>query len=113
MKTVTIALLAMAVSATPAFAAMPMAKISEATARSTALSLVKGGVVKSSELEKEHGTMIYSFDITEPNKPGVEEVQISAYTGKLINRHHESAAKEITEAKIEASEAMVAKKQPQ
>ncbi len=104
MKTTLKTLLATMFIITPVFAAMPAAKISEATARTTALALVKDGVVKSSELEKEHGTMIYSFDITQPNTPGVEEVQISAYTGKLVNRHHESTKKETAEATKEAAE---------
>ena len=38
-------------------------KVTEAQARSTALAKVVNGTVKSSELEKEHGNLIWSFDI--------------------------------------------------
>lgn len=102
MRTLFHAALIITVSAMPAMAAMPEVKISEATARVTALKLVKDGIVKSSELEKEHGTMVYSFDITQPNKSGVEEVLISAYTGKLIERHHEGKAAMAAEAAADA-----------
>ena len=42
------------------------AKISEETARATALKEVPNGKVKSSELERENGKLIYSYDITVP-----------------------------------------------
>ena len=80
----------------------PKAKITKSAARATALALVPGGVVKSSELETENHRLIYSFDIAQPNKSGIEEVQISAVTGKLVNRHHESPAKEASEAVADA-----------
>ncbi len=86
-----------AIAAT-AMAKAPKTKVTEPAARATALALVPGGIVKSSELETENHRLIYSFDIAQPNKPGIEEVQISALTGKLVNRHHESPAKEAKEA---------------
>ena len=49
------------------------AKITEETARATALKEVPNGTVKSSELEREHGKLIYSFDITAPGKTGIDE----------------------------------------
>lgn len=107
-KIIFVALVA-TVAAMPALATAPKAKVPEAKARVTALALVKDGTVKSSELEREHGKLIYSFDITQPNTPGVEEVQISAITGKLVARHHESTTKEATEAKAEAVEAKAPK----
>jgi uncharacterized membrane protein YkoI len=48
------------------------AKISLETARATALSKVPNGTVKASELEREHGKLIYSFDISVPGKTGIE-----------------------------------------
>ena len=41
-------------------------KVTEAQARSTALARVVNGTVKSSELEKENGKLIWSFDIATP-----------------------------------------------
>lgn len=70
------------------------AKISLDTARSTALARVQHGVVRSEELEKDHGKLIYSFDIAVPGKSGVEEVNVDAMTGKVVAKHHESAKDE-------------------
>src|SRR5262249_25057059 len=76
------------------------AKVSEQAARATALSEVPNGKVESHELEKENGKLIYSFDIKAPGKSGVQEVNVDAMTGKVLNTHHETAAaekKEVTQ----------------
>ena len=87
------------------------AKISKDSAQTVALAQVAAGsTVKSSELEKEHGKLIYSFDITVPGQAGVEELNISAIDGSVIAHEHESAAKEASEAKAEKAEAKAAKK---
>ena len=78
------------------------AKISEETARATALQQVPNGTVKSSELEREHGKLVYSFDITVPGKTGVEEVNVSAIDGSVIAKQHESPKTEKKEATQEA-----------
>jgi uncharacterized membrane protein YkoI len=109
-RTLTIALAAGAL-ATAGFAANPasaprrdippvlakQAKIGLDAARATALAKVPDGTVRSEELEREHGKLIYSFDIAVPGKPGVEEVNVSAMNGKVINKHHESARDEARE----------------
>jgi len=77
------------------------AKISLDAARATALARVPGGEVRSEELEKEHGKLIYSFDIAAPGKSGVTEVNVSALTGKVLAVHHESAQSEKQEEKKE------------
>jgi Peptidase propeptide and YPEB domain len=91
------------------FAKAPAPKITEAAARKTAMTLVKGGVVKSSELETEHSQLIYSFDIATPGKSGIDEVNISAMTGKLVAKTHEGPAKEAAEAAADAKAAKMAK----
>jgi uncharacterized membrane protein YkoI len=78
------------------------AKISEETARATALKEVPNGTVKSSELEREKGKLIYSYDITVPGKSGVEEVNVNALTGAVVAKTHESPATEKKEAAQEA-----------
>jgi uncharacterized membrane protein YkoI len=78
------------------------AKISEETARATALKEVPNGSVKSSELEREKGKLIYSYDITVPGKTGVEEVNVNAMTGAVVAKAHESAKTEKKEAAQEA-----------
>jgi uncharacterized membrane protein YkoI len=74
------------------------AKISLETARTTALVKVPHGVVRSEELEREHGKLIYSFDIAVPGKSGIQEVNVNAIDGKVVGVHHESAKDEKKEA---------------
>jgi len=80
------------------------AKISEETARATALKQVPNGTVKSNELEREHGKLIYSYDITVPGKSGIEEVNVNAIDGSVVAKSHENAAAEKKEAAKEAKE---------
>lgn len=80
------------------------AKISEADARATALQQVPNGTVKSEELEREKGKLIYSYDISVPGKSGVEEVNINAIDGSFVGKMHESAKTEKKEAKQEAKD---------
>jgi uncharacterized membrane protein YkoI len=80
------------------------AKISLETARATALKEVPNGTVKSSELEREHGKLIYSFDINVPGKTGIEEIAVNAIDGSVVSRAHESAKTEKKEAAQEAKE---------
>lgn len=74
------------------------ATISEATARETALKEVPNGAVKSSELERENGKLIYSYDITVPGKTGVEEVNVNAMDGTVVAKKHETPKTEKAEA---------------
>ena len=74
------------------------AKIKETEARATALGQVKNGTVKSEELEREHGHLIYSSDIEVPGKSGIDEVNVDAMTGKVIARTHEGPKAERKEA---------------
>ena len=80
------------------------AKISEETARATALREVPNGTVKASELEREHGKLIYSFDISVPGKSGIEEIAVNAIDGSVVTHEHETPAMEKKEAAMEAKE---------
>jgi len=80
------------------------AKISEATARATALKEVPSGTVKSSELERENGKLIYSYDITVPGKTGIDEVNVNAMDGSVVAKQHENPKAEKKEAAQEAKE---------
>jgi uncharacterized membrane protein YkoI len=80
------------------------AKISEETARATALKQVPNGTVKSSELEREHGKLIYSYDITVPGKSGIDEVNVNAIDGSVVAKQHETPKAEKAEATKEAKE---------
>lgn len=75
------------------------AKISLDSARTIALHRVRHGQVAAEELEREHGRLIYSFDVKVPGKSGIQEVNVNAITGAVVGVHHESAATEAREAR--------------
>ena len=77
------------------------AKISMAKAKEIALKQAPGKI-KSAELEREHGKLIYSFDID--TSKGITEVNVDAINGKVVGTQHESAAKEAVEKKQESKE---------
>ena len=77
------------------------AKVTEAQAQATALTKVPNGTVRSSELEREHGQLIWSFDITQPSVKGVTEVHVDAKSGKILLVKQETAKQEDREAKAE------------
>jgi uncharacterized membrane protein YkoI len=72
-------------------ALLSQTKISEDSARTVALARVPGGAVKALELEREHGLLIWSFDLTVAGKPGIEEVEVDALTGKIVRVQHEES----------------------
>lgn len=77
------------------------AKVSLVTARAAALKEVPNGRVSKSELERENGKLIYSFDIKVPGKSGWEEVQVDAVSGAIVSKEHETPKMEAKEAKQE------------
>ena len=79
------------------------AKVTMAHAREIAMKKVPGGKIDSAELEREHGKLIYSFDI-KTARPGVTEVQVNAIDGSIVSVKHETPAKEAAEHKQEAKE---------
>ena len=89
---------AMLVMGTMAFVHFPelqadeaQAKVGAEQARATALQAVPG-TVKDSELESEHGRLVYSFEITRPGQRGITEVNVSAMDGSIVNVHREHAS---------------------
>lgn len=70
------------------------AKVSKAEAQATALAQVPNGTVKESELEKEHGKLIWSFDIATPGSKDITEVNVDAINGKVVSVEKESPEKE-------------------
>src|SRR5262249_36383813 len=98
------AVLASDTSKTPTQAELQKeAKISMEKARSLALKKVPGGKIESSQLEREHGNLSYSFDI-KTAKPGVTEVNVDAVNGKIISSKQETPARETAEKKQETKE---------
>jgi uncharacterized membrane protein YkoI len=71
------------------------AKITMKKAKSIALARAPGKI-EDAELEKEHGKLVYSFDIR--NKRGtITEVQVNAKNGKIVSVAEENAAAEAKE----------------
>jgi len=71
------------------------AKLTMKQAEAMALKTAPGKI-KSKELEKEKGKLIYSFDI-ETTNDGIHEVNIDAKTGKLVENSKESPTAEAQE----------------
>jgi hypothetical protein len=99
------------VAMTPAFAAESTqaqlraeAKVTETKATATALARVPQGNVKSVELEREKGMLVWSFDIAQARAKGVTEIQVDAITGKIVSLKKETAAQETKEATAETKE---------
>lgn len=78
------------------------AKITMEQAQETALKRAPG-TVESSELEREHKRLVYSFDIRN-SKGTITEVQVSAITGKVIRVEHENKKQEAAEKRKESRE---------
>ena len=75
------------------------AKITKEQAQEVALKRAPG-TVESGELEREHGKLVYSFDIRNA-KGTIDEVQVSALTGKVVRVEHENAKQEADEKRKE------------
>ena len=77
------------------------AKITKAEAEKTALAKVPNGKIKSGELEKEHGRLVWSFDISTPRTRNITEVQVDAKTGKIVVVEVETPKDQAKEAKAD------------
>lgn len=75
------------------------AKITKEQAQGIALKRA-AGTVESGELEREHGKLVYSFDIRNA-KGTIDEVQVSAITGKIVRVEHETKAQEEAEKRAD------------
>jgi uncharacterized membrane protein YkoI len=75
------------------------AKITRAQAEQTALAQVPGGKIAEGELEKEHGKLVWSFDIATPGNQDITEMQVDALTGRIVSRETETPEQQAKEAK--------------
>jgi hypothetical protein len=83
-----------------------MARISEPVALRTAIGTIKNTdvvFVGASELEVERGCLVWSFDLSVPGIPGIQEVQVDAGSGKVLSSEHEDAKQEAAERKSAGS----------
>jgi len=100
--TVSFALVVGALSAAPAQTSeaqlMKEAKVTKSQAEKIALTKIQGGIVKSAELEKEHGLLIWSFDIAKPGTKNITEIQVDAKTGRIASVQIETPKDQAKEA---------------
>ncbi len=80
-------------------------RITESAARAIAQARVPHGTVKSHELERESGHLIYSYDFVVPGKTGIDEVNVDAMNGAVIAVAHEGPRAEKKELAKEKKEA--------
>ena len=73
------------------------AKISKEQAQQTAVAKVPNGTMKDSELEKEKGKLIWSFEFTTPDSKNITEVNVDALTGDVVSLEHEDPKAEAKE----------------
>jgi hypothetical protein len=81
---------------------MAEAKVTKETAQATALAQVPNGAVRESEIEKEKGKLIWSFDITTPDSKDIKEVNVDAITGDVVGVETETPEDQAKEAAEDA-----------
>jgi hypothetical protein len=82
---------------------LKQARVTKHQAKRIALARVKGGTIKSVELEKESGMLIWSIDVAQPGKKDITDVWVDATTGKITAVEVETPAiekKEVAENKV-------------
>lgn len=75
------------------------ATLSQSDAQRLALTRAPGGTVNQSELEKEHGRLVWSFDIATPGTDDIIEVQVDASTGEIVSVERETPSQQEAEKK--------------
>lgn len=85
-------------------ALVKQAKVSEADAARKALAAVPNGEIRAVELESEGGRLIYSYELKVKGHAGIEEVNVNAVTGAVVNTEHERGTSEAGDG-AEAGEA--------
>jgi uncharacterized membrane protein YkoI len=86
------------------------AKITREQAQEVALKRAPGNV-ESGELEREHGKLVYSFDIRNA-KGTITEVQVSAINGRVVRVEQENKKQEAAEKRKEQKEKSGNNRQP-
>jgi uncharacterized membrane protein YkoI len=83
---------------------MGQAKVTRNAAEKIALAKVPSGTVKSAELEKEHGALVWSFDIATPKSSDIHEILVDAKTGAIVHSELESPKAQAEEAEADKLE---------
>ncbi|HEX7981438.1 MAG TPA: PepSY domain-containing protein [Gemmatimonadaceae bacterium] len=74
------------------------AKVSEADAAKAAQAKYPNARIQAVELENESGRLIYSYELKVTGHSGIEEVNVNANTGEVVNTEHEGPDAEAKEA---------------
>ncbi|HEY2138619.1 MAG TPA: PepSY domain-containing protein [Chthoniobacterales bacterium] len=74
------------------------AKITKIQAEHIVLAQVPHGRVKSAEIEKEKGHLVWSFDIAIPATRNITEILVDAKSGQIISRQTETLRDQAREA---------------
>ena len=77
------------------------AAVSKVDAEKVALARVPNGTIKESELETEHGKLVWSFDIATPGTTDITEVQVDAKTGEVVSVEKETLAQQQAEKRAD------------
>ena len=73
-------------------------------AKRIALAKVKGGTIKSVELEKKNGMLSWSIDVAQPGKKDITDIWVDATTGNITAVEVETPAiekEEVAEHKVQ------------
>ena len=84
---------------------LKQAGITRAEAEHIALSQVPDGKISAAELEKEHGRLIWSFDISRPGTKNITELQVDAKSGKIVSTKIETPKDQAKEAAADKAHA--------
>ncbi len=98
-----VALVAAGCSATQAQLAA-QTKVSKTDAEKVALAQTHNGKIQHSELERENGKLVWSFDIETPGTKDITEVQIDAVTGAVAAVEKENPDQQAEEKRQDAAE---------
>ena len=84
---------------------LKQAGITRAEAEHIALSQVPDGKISATELEKEHGRLIWSCDISRPGTKNITELQVDAKSGKIVSTKIETPKDQAKEAAADKAHA--------
>jgi uncharacterized membrane protein YkoI len=80
---------------------MKEARVTKSQAEKTALMKVPNGIIMSAEIEKEHGRLIWSFDIAKQGTKNITEVQVNAINGNIVSLQIETPKDQATEVAVD------------
>ncbi len=79
-------------------ALLKQARLTKNQAEHIALAKVPHGQVKSAEIEKEKGHLVWSFDIVTPGSKDITEILVDAKSGQIVSQQKETPNDQAAEA---------------